>query len=244
MDGNEPRVSGTDTGGLRLVPTVARPAKNEMKACAGEFLLKIRLTPVVLDLRVRKPIPSLRADWKPRLAFGDRGTVTVPNPKLRYEMKEVRPKPAGPEDAREYACDHDAPEPCGEASSRDGSREQGKCAIGVPEQPAPDWPALRLVGIEQCLDRPAPDHERQPPREVPGVLNACIHSLCADRTVNVRRVAGEKNAASTVVRGLAMMQPEVTEPRRIAQGESSPRRVIDDLLQLLEREIARVGSLS
>jgi hypothetical protein len=90
MDHNQPRVSSSDCSGLGLVPTIERPTKKEMKAGAGEFLLKVRLAPVVLDLRVREPISSPRATLKPWLTLGDRRTVPVPNPKLRQQMKGVR----------------------------------------------------------------------------------------------------------------------------------------------------------
>ena len=241
MDDNHPRVSGSDCGGLGLVPTIDRPTKKEMQARAGKFLLEIRLAPVVLDLRVREPISRPRANLKPWLALGDRGAVPISNPELRHQMKPVRTEPPRCEDTRYYACGHEAAEPCGESTSRDGPGEQGERAIGVPKQPMPDRPALRLIGIEQCIDRLSLDDERQLPGEVPGVLNARIHSLSADRTVNVRRVAREESAAGTVVLGLAMMQPEVTEPRRIAEDESSPRRIIHDFLELLQRKLVRVG---
>ena len=84
MDRNQLRASGSDPSDLGWVPAVPPPAKNEMKACAGEFLLKIRLAAVVLDRRVRKPISSLWAYPKPGLAYSDSGTVPVPNPKLGY----------------------------------------------------------------------------------------------------------------------------------------------------------------
>jgi hypothetical protein len=52
--------------------------------------------------------------------------------------------------------------------------------------------------------------------------------------VDVGRIAGEENAARTIARGLAMVQPEVTEPGRIAEDEPSSCGIVYDPLQLLE----------
>jgi hypothetical protein len=154
-------------------------------------------------------------------------------------MKERGPKPPRGEDARKYARQHNSPEPRGGYAAGDCPREQAEGAIGVPEKPTSDRPAFCLVGIEQWVDcRPA-DDEGELPSEIPGILNPCVHSLCADRTVNMSRVAGEEDATRAIVSGLAMMEPEVAEPRRIAEDEASTRRSVDDLLQLVEREVAR-----
>jgi len=71
-----------------------------MKVWAGEFLLEIRLAPIVFDLGVREAISSLRAPPEPRLAFSDRGTAPVPNPKLRHEMKKIGAELPRDENAR------------------------------------------------------------------------------------------------------------------------------------------------
>ncbi|HZA33876.1 MAG TPA: hypothetical protein VE505_03055 [Vicinamibacterales bacterium] len=65
--------------------------------------------------------------------------------------------------------------------------------------------------------------------------------MCADRAVNVGCVPGEEDAARAIVRGLAMMQVEVAEPCRITEDQSTTRRFVDDVLQLLEREVTHGG---
>jgi hypothetical protein len=50
-----------DIGDLGLVPPVPGSTQDEMKVWAGEFLQKISLAPIILDLGVRETISSLRA---------------------------------------------------------------------------------------------------------------------------------------------------------------------------------------
>ena len=83
VDHNEPRVSRNGIGSLDPVPHIARPTQNEMKVWTGQGLLQIRLAPVLFDPGVRKAVSNLRA-------LGDGRTISVSNPELRHERKEVR----------------------------------------------------------------------------------------------------------------------------------------------------------
>lgn len=54
-----------------------------------------------------------------------------------------------------------------------------------------DGPPLRFVRVEQPIRRPALDNAGQFPAEVKGVSDPRIHSLSAQRAVNVRGIAGQ-----------------------------------------------------
>ena len=59
--------------------------------------------------------------------------------------------------------------------------------------------SLRLVSRKQRLIRIAPQHRRQLPGEIDGVTDTGIHSLTADRAVNVCGIAEQEHATPTEV---------------------------------------------
>ena len=66
-----------------------------------------------------------------------------------------------------------------------------------------DRVALGVVGVEQGLGRPVPEHGGELPPEVDGVLETDADALGAERGVVVGGVAGEEDAALAVLGGQA-----------------------------------------
>jgi hypothetical protein len=67
--------------------------------------------------------------------------------------------------------------------------------------------------------RAAADRHCQLPTQVPRILNAGVHTLSADGTVNMRRVAGEEDSALSIPGRLAMVQAEARQPMGVPQSD-------------------------
>ena len=65
-------------------------------------------------------------------------------------------------------------------------------------------------------------------------LDAGVHALRAGRAVDVGGVAGEEDAAGPVAGGVAVMQPEVGQPDRVAQPQAAAGVGVGDGLQVGE----------
>src|SRR5271155_6218236 len=96
-------------------------------------------------------------------------------------------------------------------------------SAGELEQKFRDGATLGAVAAEQWLSlAEAARDQGKLPGEIECVLHAGVHPLTASRAVDVRSVAGNKNAARTVVLNLTFVDAEVRQPDGIA-GLYSPR---------------------
>ena len=78
--------------------------------------------------------------------------------------------------------------------------------------------------------------ERELPAQIPSILNARIHSLRADRAVDMRGVTGEKESALAVARSLSVVQAETRQPRGVADSYRTICRLADHRLKFRERQ--------
>ena len=69
---------------------------------------------------------------------------------------------------------------------------------GYPKHPRRDRKTFGFVRIEQALGG-AVQHHREFPAEIVGVLDARVHALAAGGRVNMRGVAGQEDAADSIL---------------------------------------------
>ena len=131
----------------------------------------------------------------------------------------------------ERARDDCAPHPRGDRAPRHRAHEHGEDPVRIAEERPSDRPPLGLVGLEELRVGRTRRDERQLPSEVPRVLNPGVHALCAHGAVNVGSVAREEYRSRAVPGGLAVVQPEMREPDRVAQVHAGVSRGIYHHLQ-------------
>src|SRR6516165_9231621 len=83
-----------------------------------------------------------------------------------------------------------------------------------------DMAALWAVAVEQRFAARAVNHQRELPGQVECVLHAGVHALAAGRAVDVRSIAGEEDTAPAVLRNLAAIDAEASEPDRVEGFQS------------------------
>ena len=76
-----------------------------------------------------------------------------------------------------------------------GARNAGKCLIGRRHQPSCKGDSLRLVCVEYWNARAFAQNRGELPCEIHRISDAGVHTLPADRTMDVCRIAQEKNEA-------------------------------------------------
>ena len=103
--------------------------------------------------------------------------------------------------------------------------DQPECPVGRVQQPLRDRQALLLVGVEQRRVRLALDDERELPSQVVGILQAGVHALRADRTVDVGRVAEQEAAPVAEARRAAMVDAVGGKPAARLDRQSGTRLV-------------------
>ena len=102
-----------------------------------------------------------------------------------------------------------------------------------------DCAALSAVAVEEMFVTASAGHQRQLPGQIKCILHSGVHALPAGRTVHVRRVAEQEDAARTIVGNFAAIDPEAREPDRIKGFQPSRPSAVDDCLHLFQR---RFGS--
>ena len=132
-------------------------------------------------------------------------------------------------------------------ASAAGLRHSTTCVnpVVVAQQRFPDRMPLRLVAVEQLRPASAGGDQGQLPRQVAGVLDARVHSLAADRRMDVRGVAGEEDVAAAVVGRLPLADVEARHPCRIAEVRVPWAVIVRRFLELLHGRLgAGVGDVA
>ena len=106
-----------------------------------------------------------------------------------------------------------------------GSLNGGKDPIRCAQQRAAHRPSLRVIRLENLFLRHSLTDHGELPAKIPAVLNAGIHALRAHGTVNVRRIARQKDISLAISGGLSVVEAETREPDGIAAN--APCRVWD-----------------
>src|SRR4029077_1919578 len=104
--------------------------------------------------------------------------------------------------------------------------------------------ALGTVAVKQAFAARAANHQRELPCEVKCVLHTSVHALPTGRAVDVRSIAGEKDAAPAVLRNLAAVDAEARQPDRVEGFHSGGAPPVDDSLcffQCRRRRILGAG---
>jgi hypothetical protein len=102
-----------------------------------------------------------------------------------------------------------------------------------------DWPALRLIAVEQPGGRGAVYLCGELPAEVHRILDTEVEPLAALRRVDVRRVPGEEDAAPAICRREARGVPDPREPCGIACAQIAAQDPPGTFPQLFERSLGR-----
>lgn len=168
----------------------------------------------------------------------DNGAAAVLDAKLRHELEVI-------EDAR-GAAGHPGEDPRQDQVAQEQEdgvlrRGKGEHAVAVAQQVLADAVALLVVRVEKGLGLLVPEHGRQLPAQVDGVLDARVHALAAGGRVNVGRVAGEKEAALAVVAGDAVVQVERGDPARVRRHGFPGKHLVEELLKVLEGQLLFAG---
>ena len=91
------------------------------------------------------------------------------------------------------------------------------------------------VAAEQRLVAPAAQREVELPDEVPGVVQPGVHSLAAERAVDVRGVAGDEHPPDAQLRRVPVMDAEVAAPVEGLRLDARGRALGQDLPHEVER---------
>ncbi len=116
-----------------------------------------------------------------------------------------------------------------------GQRAPDQRSAAQQHHPAHRVP-FALVGVEQRRGGVPAEHRGQLPAEVGGVLQPRVHALAARRGVDVRRVAGQEDAADPVGGGLPLVAVEAGHPARVVHAEVGAEGAADDLPDLLQAD--------
>src|SRR5439155_4573823 len=95
--------------------------------------------------------------------------------------------------------------------------------VGRVQQPSSDRNALFLVRIEQRHVRSTIDDQRKLPSQIVGILQSGVHALCADRAVDVCRVAEQEASVVAESRGTPVLDAVGGEPSARVEGQSGSR---------------------
>jgi len=123
---------------------------------------------------------------------------------------------------------HHASGPCGQGAFGHRTRKRAEQPVRVSQEKLSDWPAFGVVCVEQSALGKATDNQAQLPPEIPRILDARVHTLCADGTVDVRRITSEKHVSFSIVCGLAMVEVKAREPYRIAEANRATGRWVNE----------------
>ena len=104
--------------------------------------------------------------------------------------------------------------------------------------------SLLLVGVKQRQRRLSLEHQGQLPRKVDHILDAGVHALGAGRTVDVRGIAAEQQAADPEARHHPAVDAEPGTPGHVPESRRDVRALIVDCLQFLDRGHAVVARLA
>src|ERR1039457_3407860 len=95
--------------------------------------------------------------------------------------------------------------------------------------------ALSAVAVEQFLVAMTLEKEIELPDQIPNVVQAGIHPLPAKWTVNVRRVARNKNTALTQASHLAVMDVKIAAPVESPSFDSAGGALSQHLADKIQR---------
>ena len=110
----------------------------------------------------------------------------------------------------------------------------GKYSRGFQDLIA-DRAAFRTVTIQERIrGAGAARDQREFPGEIAGVLNAGVHALAAGRTVNVRGITSQKNAAAAVVADFAFVDVKIREPDGIRNFYATGTALVENRLNFFE----------
>src|SRR6516165_9497264 len=79
---------------------------------------------------------------------------------------------------------------------------------GILENFGSHGTALGLIGVEQSFGGAPPCHQSELPTEIVSVTQAGVHSLPAERAVDVCRISGKQNPPASIGRGEPAVEPE------------------------------------
>jgi hypothetical protein len=75
-----------------------------------------------------------------------------------------------------------------------------------------DWPPFAFVAVQQLVFRGPIDDHREFPGKVFPVADAAVHTLTAERAIDMGGIAGQQNPAPTVGFGKPPVDPEGRNP--------------------------------
>ena len=145
---------------------------------------------------VRKTVTSSGPLVQSRNALEHRRALSIPDAKLGDESEGYPSKRCPMRDTRENSRHYGASQPGSDRATRYRPDKDAEDPIGVSKQGASDGPALRLVEIAQPRSCDARHDKREVPSEIPRVLNSSVHSLSADRTVDMGCIASEEGSVA------------------------------------------------
>ena len=103
-----------------------------------------------------------------------------------------------------------------------GARNAGKCLIGRRHQPSCKGDSLRLVCVENWSARAFAQNRGELPGEIHRISDTGVHTLPADRTMDVCRIAQEERASAAEAVGDPMMHVIRREPVHAFDVDTHP----------------------
>src|SRR5262249_20091850 len=154
-------------------------------------------------------------------SFDDRASA-VRDAELRERLQEGAPERRQPGHDRDRSVSQRLREPV-RGPHRGGQEVRG------PDDLPDHRPSLGAVGVEEPAAGAAAQDEIELPGEVPGVLQPRVHSLPAERAVDVGGIARHEEAADSQVRDVPVMNAEIAAPEYGARLDPSRRPLSKDL---------------
>jgi hypothetical protein len=200
--------------------------------------LQVRGASVRDNLRIWKTVARAWTVVLLAFSFGDGRTLSIPDTELRNETESGASKPAGLKQVWNNVRHDDASGPCGQRTPGHRPCERAEQPVCVSEQELADGPALGFVRSQQPIVGKTSRNQTEFPSKVPRILNARIHTLSADRAVDVCRIAGEEHVSVAIARRLAVMEVKAREPGWIAETNGAGGGWVDERLQFGQLHVA------